>query len=351
MVKTKIIYIHVGLSSFVEKDIKILSESFELKIFHFKLTEKKKLPFVFIHQLGFLLLNLFTNKACVIQFGGYQSYLPTLLSRLYRRKAIIIMGGTDSVSFPSIQYGCFYNKYLKYFTRKSLQYASLLLPVSENLIECDYSYTKDDFPKQGYKFHAPKVKTESKVIYNGYDSKKWEIGSNKEELSFLTIGANLGSRFGKLLKGIDLIIELAPKFPQATFYIVGGDKLKDVLPANVKAIGNMPHEDLPKFINSKMFYLQLSMSEGFPNALCEAMLCGCIPIVSNVGAMPTIVSNDGYILNNKSLAALTEVIRLAIISTNHKDQAENARKRIADNFTLTRRTEELNSTISQHLQK
>ena len=46
------------------------------------------------------------------------------------------------------------------------------------------------------------------------------------------------------------------------------------------------------------------MSEGFPNALCEAMLSGCIPIVSNVGAMPKIVKETGYLLLKKDIYLL-----------------------------------------------
>lgn len=348
MGQKKILYFHVGLSSFVKKDIAILSNTFELKIFHFKLNSKKQLPLSFISQFFFLIGNVFSTKGIVVQFGGYQSYLPTLFGKIFKRKTIIIMGGTDAVSFPSIQYGCFYNKYLNFFTRKSLKRASLLLPVSENLINCDYTYSEDDFKRQGYQFHAPEINTPEKTIYNGYDASKWYIEANKEENSFLTIAADLGTRFGKKLKGIDLILEVAPKFPNCKFYIVGGDKLKEKLPVNVIPVGNMPHDELPKFIANKEYYLQLSMSEGFPNALCEAMLSGCIPIVSNVGAMSTIVSSSGYILMKKNINQLEDLIHLAMKDKNNSS-AENSRKRIIENFPLDRRTKELTDAISQHL--
>jgi len=344
MHKPRILYIHVGLSSFVKKDIDILSQSFELLIFHFDLSNKKKLPLVFIQQFFFLIRHSFSSKVSVTQFAGYQSFLPSLIAKFTRKKSILILGGTDTVSFPSIKYGCFYNKYLKHFTSKSIQWSDLLLPVSENLIECDYTYTKDDFPKQGYKFHIPNVITPVKTIYNGYDAKKWTISNEIEELSFLTIGVNLGSRFGKKLKGIDLIITIASSFPQCKFYIVGGDKLNEKLPNNVIPIENMPHDDLPAFIANKQFYLQLSMSEGFPNALCEAMLSGCTPIVSNVGAMPLIVGELGFILEHKDENKLVEIIQQAIQNYLPSDRSQN-RQQIESNFSLTRRTQELNKTI------
>ena len=349
MSRPKLIYTHVGLSSFVVKDIKILEESFELKTYHFKLGSKYALPFAFLKQFFWLLFNIWGVRGTITQFAGYQSYFPTALSRFANKKSILILGGNDSVSFPSIQYGCFYNPNLKKFTRKSLQKASLLLPVSETLVEYDYNYNQDDFPKQGYRFHAPEVDSPVYTIYNGYDASKWQLAQNKEPLSFLTIGADLGSRFGKKLKGIDLILEVAPKFPEAKFYIVGGQKLKDALPENVIPVGNMPHDELPKFIGSKQFYMQLSMSEGFPNALSEAMLCGCVPIVSSVGAMPMIVHEAGYILKEKNTDKLAKLIELAI--TNYSpEMGEQARGRISENFTIEKRKTELTSVILEHLE-
>lgn len=348
MKKTRLMYVHVGLSSFVKKDIAMLSEEFDLVIHYFDLKSKSKLPLSFLRQLGFLMKNSRKSEGIVIQFAGYHSYLPTILKFLHRKKTIIVMGGTDSVSFPSIQYGAFYNKYLKFFTRVSLKKATLLLPVSESLIHYKYTYSDNDFSEQGYLVHAPKTKTEVQTIYNGYDSDKWHSSNQKEEKSFLTIGADLGSRFGKKLKGIDLILEIAPKFPDCKFYIIGGDRLKEEVPQNVILVGNMPHDDLPEFIASKVYYLQLSMSEGFPNALCEGMLSGCVPIVSNVGAMPMIVDNVGFILKKKDSSLLSELINEAL-NSDISDLAIQARNRIKDNFTIQNRKDQLTKAIKDHI--
>ncbi len=348
MPKKRLIYIHVGLSSFVKKDIEILQETFELSIHEFDLTHKKRLPFTLIKQKVMLLRRLRKSDGVVVQFAGYQSYLPTRLARLFNRKCMLILGGTDTVSFPSLQYGSFNKKYLGYATRKSLERASLLIPVSDTLIEYDYTYSDDDFPKQGYKFHAPSVKTPVQTVFNGYSSDKWFIGASKEPNSFITIAADLGTRFGMKLKGIDLIIEIAEKLPACTFYIVGGNKLNVNLPSNVFPIGNMPHDQLPKFIADKQFYLQLSMSEGFPNALCEGMLSGCVPIVSNVGAMPMIVGDTGHVLLRKNSELLLSLIEFAQKSYTPED-AQAPRKRIIAEYSLTRRTSELTELITKHI--
>lgn len=349
MKRKKLIYTHVGLSSFVRKDIEILQDSFDVKIYYFSLKSKRLMPWEFFKQFIFLCFNLPLNNATVTQFAGYQSYLPTLLSRLMGKKAILVLGGTDTVSFPSIQYGCFYNKKLSKFTRKSLIKATLLLPVSETLIQYNYSYTDSDFKQQGYLFHEPRATSDAITIYNGYSADKWPFDIDKEPKSFVTVGADLGTRFGKILKGIDLILNVATDFPDCKFYVVGGDKLKDELPPNVIPVGNMPHEELPGFLGSKQYYLQLSMSEGFPNALSEAMLCGCVPIVSRVGAMPFIVDDIGYILDQKNLNLLKKIIHQAI-NEYTIGLAQKARKRIEENFRLSKRKEDLTNVIQSHLQ-
>ncbi|MEJ6617076.1 MAG: glycosyltransferase family 4 protein [Crocinitomicaceae bacterium] len=348
MEKPNLNYFHVGLSSFVKKDIEILSSEFNLTVHYFDQSSKVKLPFSFLKQLFFLTGTLFRSKASIIQFGGYHSFLPVLFNVLFKKKTIIVLGGTDCVSFPSIQYGCFYNKYLKYFTKFSLKKASLLLPVADALVHSKYTYNSDDFEFQGYKQFISNIRTKHITIPNGYNASIWKNNLPKTKNTFLTIGADLGSRFGVKLKGIDLIIEVAPLLPNCTFYIVGGDKIGQDLPENVIPIDNLPNTELPTFIADKQFYLQLSMSEGFPNALCEAMLSGCVPIVSGVGAMPHIIGDSGYILQQKNAQQLKEIIQLALVEYSN-EKASKAVQQIEANFTIENRKAMLNSTILQLL--
>ncbi|HRO73418.1 MAG TPA: glycosyltransferase, partial [Saprospiraceae bacterium] len=113
---------------------------------------------------------------------------------------------------------------------------------------------------------------------------------------------------------IDLIIDLAKLNPDYTFTILGSGTLynyNNTLP-NVHIINKVPHNDLPDYYNRHRYYLQLSMSESFGLALCESMLCGCIPIVSDTGIMPEIVQDYGYILKKKDVATLNSMIIKAI---------------------------------------
>ena len=159
----------------------------------------------------------------------------------------------------------------------------------------------------------------------------------------------MGSRFGIGLKGIDLLIEIAEFFPEAEFNIIGGKAIHKEVSKNIHLLDTMPNDELPIFLATKEYYLQLSLSEGFPNALCEAMLCGCIPIVSNVGAMPMIVEGIGGILQTKSMSKLRELLSeyLTKDSQEKKMLSENSRNRISEKYTLEIRKRNLLELISR----
>ena len=345
--KTPLVYIHNGTSTFVEKDIQILKENYTVKVFHFKTTNKFAVPLQFLNELIFLSSNL-RSKLSVVQFAGYHSFLPIIFKFLFRKKCIIVLGGSDCVSFPSIKYGSFLRQPLRFFTYFSIKNATHLCPVDKTLVNYAYSYQELDFKNQGYLAHFPKIKTPYTVIFNGYEKEKWLIGK-KEKNSFVTIGANLGSRFGIGLKGIDLLIEIAEFFPEAEFYIIGGKAIQKEVSKNIHLLDTMPNDELPIFLATKEYYLQLSLSEGFPNALCEAMLCGCIPIVSNVGAMPMIVEGIGGILQTKSVSKLRELLSeyLTKDSQEKKMLSEKSRNRISEKYTLESRQKNLLELISR----
>ena len=349
----RILYFHNGLSSFVQKDIDILKTEFDVKIHHFKVKDKQKVPLSFIVQKLFILRYLFSTNTYVVQFGGYHSFLPVIFARLFFKKCVIVLGGTDCVSFPSIHYGNFYKPLLGFFTKFSLKHAHLLLPVDDSLVHYKYNYQPNDNEYQGYKAYIPNIKTPFKVIYNGYDASLWSLLYNKKESnSFVTVGANLGSRFGFTLKGIDLIFDVAKSQPNCKFYIVGGTSIQNkTIPDNVILLDAIPNNKLAEFLQTKTFYLQLSLSEGFPNALCEGMLCGCIPIVSSVGAMPKIVGNKGFILEKKDVNYLSKIIDLALNDKNLKKLSVEARENIKVNYTIENRKKELIKSLISLIEK
>lgn len=269
-------------------------------------------------------------------FAGYSSYLPGVFAKIKVKQHLIILGGTDCVSFPEIGYGNFQKQPLGWFTRKSLEMATHLAPVDEKLVLTDYTYISTTFKQQGYKVFAPKTDAPHTTINIGYNSEKFKCAVPKKPNSFLTVAQMNKPNFFR--KGIDLIFELAIKFPECTFTVVGNtpQMVYEFVPSNVELKSFVPYEKLNEEYSSHEFYLQLSIMEGFPSAPCEAMLCECIPIVSNVGALETIVGDAGFILKEKNLDALTVIMHQAL-SSKKIELGKKARSRIIEKFPMETR--------------
>ena len=344
MSKKNLIFIYPKLYTFIHTEIKLLSDEFTLISITQNWERKTLLPFNLIRQVIFLVINIRKVDTILISFGGYWSFFPALFSNLLGKKVAIVMHGTDCVSFPEIEYGNLRNPILSYVTKKSLHWASIILPVSESLVYTENNYYSSKTLKFGYNYHLSNIKTPYKVIHNGLNILDWvrdnEIIRNKT--SFVTV---LGE--GKIkIKGVDLIIEVASRFPNSIFYLAGIENVKGYnIPKNIICKGRLTPEELKVLFNQSQFYLQLSNTEGFGVALCEAMLCECIPLVSDVNFLPNIIGDSGFVLNKRNSDMLVDLINMALNSDIiHLEQ--KARKRIKDNFSVNKRKKMLLSVLT-----
>ena len=343
MHKKKIIFIYPTLYTFIQTDIKLLSENFELISVNQNWSSKLLLPFNIVYQFFFIILNIHRVETILVSFAGYCSFLPALLGRIFNKKVAVIVHGTDCVSFPEIEYGNLRNPILSFVTKKSLQWASIILPVSESLVYTENNYYSSKTLKFGYNYHLSNIKTSYRVIHNGLNVLSWvrDNSITRNETSFVTV---LGE--GKIkIKGVDLIIKVASRFPNSIFYLAGIENIKGYdVPKNIICKGRLKPEELKVLYNQSQFYLQLSNTEGFGVALCEAMLCECIPLVSNVNFLPTIVGDSGFVLKKRNSEMLFDLINGALNSDTIVFE-RRARKRIKDNFSVSKRKKLLLSIL------
>jgi glycosyltransferase involved in cell wall biosynthesis len=325
-------------STLIKKEVEMFSEEYDVKIFDLQSTKKIGIPFRILLQFFFLVKNISRTKIMVSRFVGYQTILPILFSKITSKPVVCIMGGLECIKFPSVNTGSYIRPFFGAVTKWCLKNATHLCPVHDSLILTDYTYQDDDYPKQGYKYFVPECNTPATVIRNGYDPEKWQRTAEKIPNSFITVAHGIEQDHLYRLKGIDLIIAIAGSFPECTFTIAGGKKemLHVSAPVNVHFAGEVANEKLHDLLSSKEFYLQLSITEGFPNALCEAMLCECIPVGSDVGAIPEIIGNERFILKRKDAGQLAKIISDALMC-DRKNESEKARKRIKENYTLEKR--------------
>ncbi|MBB3054647.1 glycosyltransferase family 4 protein [Mucilaginibacter gotjawali] len=95
----------------------------------------------------------------------------------------------------------------------------------------------------------------------------------------------------------------------------------------ITMVGEVPHEELLYWFNSADFFISGSHYEGSGTALCEAMACGCVPLVTDIFSFRTMTDNGKCGLlyepgNQKALLAALE-------QTKHLDIAEKRARSLA----------------------
>jgi glycosyltransferase involved in cell wall biosynthesis len=74
------------------------------------------------------------------------------------------------------------------------------------------------------------------------------------------------------------------------------------------------------------------MTEGLPNAVCEAMLCECIPVGSAVGGIPAAVGSSGFLLRTRDADEAARLIRQALNAPS--SLGKSARRRAVQLFRM-----------------
>ena len=344
MKKEKLIFIYPNFFTFIKTEVEILTDEFELITQDLNWPNKLLLPFNLLLQFFFLLLNINKVNRILISFGGYWSLLPSLFGRLFRKKVAIVVHGTDCVSFQEINYGNLRIPLMRWFTKKSYQFCDIILPVSDSLVYTENKYYSDTIIKSGYKHHLSGISTPYKVIPNGLILDDWKVEDTvKTPYTFITVMTD--NQFVR--KGGDLIVEAAKNFPDLKFYFAGIDNIGGLdIPENVICLGHLTPQELKEYYSKTQFYLQLSNFEGFGVAICEAMLCNCVPIVSDVNFLPNIVEDSGFVLKKRNLGMLCDLIQVALQS-DIESLAIKAKGRIEKEFHVGIRKKMLISVLER----
>jgi len=338
----KVLIFYSVRSTFVKKDIDILAEKFEVLEHDFYSLSKPGFVWSFISQKLFLLKNIWLAELLISEFAGYQSFLPALFGRMFGKPCLIVVGGTDAHYFPGIGYGNWQKKFLGMFTALSFRLCAHIAPKHRSLMSSDYGYDTSEPRGQGIYARLPHLKTPFTEIPNGYDAIKWKCISAKKKNTFITVANGWQYGFQQQLKGVDLIIAVAPLLMDCEFTILGVEdpSIFPALSPNIRILPPVKNDELIAIFSSCEFYLQLSMAEGFPNSLCEAMLCECIPIGSAVFSIPEIIGDSGFVLERRDVGLLKQLIEKA--QTSDKTLlAQKARLRIGRNYTLELRRQKL----------
>ncbi|MGQ9507703.1 MAG: glycosyltransferase family 4 protein, partial [Candidatus Bathycorpusculaceae bacterium] len=268
-------------------------------------------------------------------FAGTNAFFSALFSKLLRKKSLVVVGGYDAAYVPEINYGIFVSRWRRTLARFTYKHVDLVLVV-------------DAFLKKNILINTRlKIAHKIVVVPTGYDASEWKPSDEAKEDLVLTVSAI--SELTIKRKGLDTFVKASTYLPHVKFVLVGkivDDSIKQLKGApgsNVLFTGYLSGKDLLHYYQRAKVYCQLSMYEGLPNALCEAMLCECIPVGTKHGGIPTAIGDVGFYVPYGNIEATVKAIREALNCNGKKGEA--ARERIKNHFPLKAREKKLTREI------
>jgi glycosyltransferase involved in cell wall biosynthesis len=325
--KKSVLFVYTSFSSFVNNDFIILDSAHLVRKYQFAPVRGiLKNSFEIIRQLFFLLFWGWKFDIYYCWFADYHSLLPVLFAKLFRKKSFVVIGGYDVSNLPEFSYGAFSNPFRAFFSRNTLKYVDTCFPVAEALKEKILQIN-------------PRAKAET--LATSFDSEKFCITDNSRQKRIVTVSYTENQQ-RYMIKGLDRFRELAGHLPDFEFIVIGitgtARVLFEPLPSNLKLLPPEPYDQMPGTYQQSSFYAQLSRSEGLPNALCEAMLSGCIPVGTNVGDIKIAIGNTGMTIDDWQPEKVAEFVRQ---NHNNPDLREGARKQIQNLYNIDARKERL----------
>ena len=318
--KMKILFLYSSLSPFVEGDLKALKDEFEVIPFHYK--GKKDL---------FKLLKLVLKTDLNLSWFsmGYATS-AVLISKIFGKNSIIITGGWDVVSMPEIGYGAMISKKRIRKTKFALKHACKIIAVSESTKNWVLKWVKRD---------------DIIILPLGFDAEKFVPRGVKEDM-VVSVG-RLSNEVTIKVKGLNVFKNVSELLPNVKFVLIGkhdpkiANTWKAKAPPNFEIVDFLPEDRLIEYFQRAKIYAQLSYQEAFGCAMAEAILCGCVPVVTKRGGIPEVVGDVAYYVDYGDVKDTAEKIKEALIS----DRGAEARDRIANHFPLKKRKEKLTEIL------
>ena len=105
-------------------------------------------------------------------------------------------------------------------------------------------------------------------------------------------------------------------------------------------------DDMPAMLNALDIASLCSDSEGFPNAVGEAMACGVPCVATDVGDTRHLISGTGYVVPPREPRALAEAWRKLLDAGERRRLGDAARQRMVQSFSLDRLAERTLTELS-----
>lgn len=323
-----VLFVYCDLSTFVERDLELLRRHFDVKTVRWRRGSGMLRSVVEIMQ---------GMRRCDVSFtwfAGVYGAITVFFSKCLGKRSVVVVGGYDVAKVPELEYGAFTKSKEAIPARYCLKNATRILVVDESL--------KEDAVK-----NAKVIGGNIEYVPTGYDAGYWKPRGRKEMLALTVAIAHDIAR--ARLKGLDTFVNAAQFLPEVRFVIVGvsGEVqtyLENMASQNVEVTGVITEGELLRHYQRARVYCQLSLREGLPNTLCEAMLCECIPVgTEGVGGISTAIGDSGFYAPYGAERTAAKAIKKALEAP--ENMGKEARMRIKNLFPTARREQSLVETI------
>jgi len=299
-----------------------------------EVNSKTKIPLKISVVVKLLKINYDIINVHVSSYWGFTpAILCGVIGKLRNKKLIITYHGGDPEFFLK-KYGWI----AKYFFRMA------------DLITIPSVYSKNVLVK-----YDKRLNKKVKVVYNILDTSAFEMAAKnniKKENFIITVGTV--SRDSIERKGFKAFVKAAKYLPDAKFALIGEwagnhiKSLKRISSSNVDCTGFVSNKKLRELYTRASVYCQLSKSESFGMALAEAMLCECVPVITNRSALPEVVGDTGFYVPYDNPMATADAIKKALLSP---EKGKMARERIISLFSLKEREKQLIRIVNELTEK
>ncbi|MEP0007277.1 MAG: glycosyltransferase [Balneola sp.] len=200
---------------------------------------------------------------------------------------------------------------------------------------------------------------EIKITPFGVDIEKFAKNSNSKDLDYeLTLGTvkKLEDKYGIdiLIKSFALFVRKHPDLKVRLIIVGEGSKREELISLSKELnvfekcefVGPVKHDDVPNWLHKFDIFLALSRSESFGVSVIEAMSCELPVIVSNIGGLKEVVTNDetGLIVPNEDPVEVSKKIEyLYQNSIQASELGKNARSEVIFKYSWKKSLEIMNN--------
>ena len=315
----KVLFTSTHVTSFISEDLYLLRKHFDVD--HI-ITKGFGAPYKILKHIR-------RADVTFTWFASVYAFMTVVLGKLMRKKSIVVVGGVDASKYPEIGYGIWSTPWKAVLVKHAMRNAYKLLAV-------------DPFLRGQIVRLAEYNGHNIECIPTGYDSARWFASGTKEPFILTVAACETENRMKA--KGLEVLFDVASEMSDTRFVVVGlsgslGEKARGKVSSNVEVIPYIEREELLQYYQRAKVYCQPSYAEGLPNSLCEAMLCECVPVGTNVGGIPTAIGDVGFLVDYGNVSQLVQCLKKALRAPG--SVGVKARNRIKQDFSLKRREESL----------